>query len=150
MGRGSGAARKSVSTDPGRLLRDADQPGVMRLLLGIGGTADSWQALSQTAERAADVGDSITVAVVENPETEMNPEEIEEKVAETLAEHDLEADVRYLEGDPGAALVEVADSEGFDRIVLGGGQRSPMGKIRVGSVAEFVVLNAETTVTLVR
>lgn len=122
----------------------------MRLLLGIGGTADSWQALSRTAERAADVGDSITVAVVENPETETSPEEIEEKVVETLAEHDLEADVRHLEGDPGAALVEVADSEGFDRIVLGGGERSPMGKIRVGSVAEFVVLNAETTVTLVR
>jgi nucleotide-binding universal stress UspA family protein len=122
----------------------------MRLLLGIGGTADSWQALSRTAERAADAGDELTVAILENPETDLDSGEIEEKVAEALAEHDLEPDVRHLEGDPGAALVEIADSEGFDRIVLGGGQRSPMGKIRVGSVAEFVVLNAETTVTLIR
>ena len=55
-----------------------------------------------------------------------------------------------VEGDPGAMLVEIADGEGYDQIVLGGGERSPMGKIRVGQVAEFVVLNAETSVTLVR
>ncbi|MDL5362105.1 universal stress protein [Halalkalicoccus sp. NIPERK01] len=122
----------------------------MKLLLGIGGSDDSWRALSRTAERAANAGDSLTVAILENPDSEMTPDEIESKVDKTLAEYDLEADVRHVEGDPGAMLVEIGDGEGYDQIVLGGGQRSPMGKIRVGQVAEFVVLNAETSVTLVR
>lgn len=122
----------------------------MRLLLGIGGSDDSWRALSQTAARAAEAGDSLTVAILDNPDSETTPEEIEEKVEQRLSEHDLAADVRHVEGDPGAMLVEIADGEGYDQIVLGGGERSPMGKIRVGQVAEFVVLNAETSVTLVR
>lgn len=122
----------------------------MRLLLGIGGSDDSWRALTQTAERAAEADDSLTIAVLENPDSEMTPEEIEEKAEQALSEHDLDAEIRHVEGDPGAMLVEIADSEGYDQIVLGGGERSPMGKIRVGQVAEFVVLNAETSVTLVR
>lgn len=123
----------------------------MKLLLGIGGSDDSWRALSQTAERAAEAGDSLTVAILENPDTEMAPEGIETKIEQTLAEYEnLDADVRHVEGDPGAMLVEIGDSEDYDQIVIGGGERSPMGKIRVGQVAEFVVLNAETSVTLVR
>lgn len=122
----------------------------MRLLLGIGGSDDSWHALTQTAERAAKAGDSLTVAILDNPDTEMSPDEIESKVERTLSEYDLEADVQHLEGDPGAMLVEEGDCGEYDQIVIGGGERSPMGKIRVGQVAEFVVLNAETSVTLVR
>lgn len=123
----------------------------MKLLLGIGGSDDSWRALSQTAERAAEAGDSLTVAILENPDTEMAPVDIETKIEQTLTEYEnLDADVRHVEGDPGAMLVEIGDVEGYDQIVIGGGERSPMGKIRVGQVAEFVVLNAETSVTLVR
>ncbi len=122
----------------------------MRLLLGIGGSDDSWHALSQTAERAAEAGDSLTVAILDNLDTEMSPDEIEAKVERALSEHDLEADIHHLEGDPGAMLVEMGDDGEYDQIVIGGGERSPMGKIRVGQVAEFVVLNAETSVTLVR
>jgi len=46
--------------------------------------------------------------------------------------------------------VTIANQESFDRIVLGSGERSPLGKIQLGSVAEFVLLNAQTSVTLVR
>jgi len=53
-------------------------------------------------------------------------------------------------GHPGSRLVELAEREGADRIVLGGGETSPLGKVQLGSVAEFVLLNAKTTVTLVR
>jgi len=47
-------------------------------------------------------------------------------------------------------LVEVAEREGFDRIVLGGGETSPLGKVKLGSIAEFVILNAGVSVTLIR
>lgn len=122
----------------------------MDLLFGIGGTDDSWAALSHTVERVAETGDSLTVAILDNPDSGMAPDEIETKVTDTLADHDLDAEIRHVEGDPGPMLVEIANGEGYDRIVIGGGERSPMGKIRVGQIAEFVVLNAETTVTLVR
>jgi nucleotide-binding universal stress UspA family protein len=44
----------------------------------------------------------------------------------------------------------MAEREGFDELVLGGGERSPSGKMRLGRAAEFAVLNAHTTVVLVR
>lgn len=122
----------------------------MRTLVGIGGSEDSLLALDAALERAAAAGDDVTVAVVENPDSPRSVEEVEAQVRDQLSTADVDADVRILEGDPGSRLVEVADGEGFDRIVLGGGETSPLGKINVGSIAEFVLMNAKTTVTLVR
>jgi len=122
----------------------------MRVLLGIGGSDDSLLALDRAIERAGEAGDDLTVAVVENPSSNLSVDEVERRVRERLAVSDLDASVRVLEGDPGSRLVEVADEEGFDRIALGGGETSPLGKIKVGSIAEFVVLNSHTTVTLIR
>jgi nucleotide-binding universal stress UspA family protein len=122
----------------------------MNILLGIGGSEDGMRALDRTVSRAADAGDDLTVAIVENPESDRTPEAIEERVRERLAGSGVDADVRHLNGDPGSALVALAEDEEFDEIVLGGGQRSPMGKIQLGGITEFVLLNAHVTVTLVR
>ncbi|MGZ0746999.1 MULTISPECIES: universal stress protein [unclassified Haloparvum] len=122
----------------------------MKLLLGIGGTDDSLAALDQTVERAVAAGDDLTVAVLENPDSPRTPEEVVDHVEKHLAEANLDASICRVEGDPGSRLVELAESEDFDGIVLGGGERSPMGKINLGSIAEFVILNATTSVTLVR
>ncbi|MFB6097184.1 MAG: universal stress protein [Haloferacaceae archaeon] len=122
----------------------------MKVLLGIGGADDSLDALEATVERAASAGDDLTIAILENPASDRTPGEIEDRAGEVLAEHGIEAAIRHVEGDPGSRLVEIAESEAFDEIVLGGGQTSPMGKIRIGSIAEFVLLNSHTTVTLVR
>jgi len=75
---------------------------------------------------------------------------VEHRVRERLDELGFEADVRQVTGHPGSQLVELAAGEGFDRIVIGGGQRSPLGKIELGELAEFVLLNADRSVTLVR
>ena len=122
----------------------------MKTLLGIGGSDDSLRALEETVSRAKATGDDLTVAIVENPESDRTPEEIETAIEEVLAESNLDAQVRHLSGDPGSQLVDTAEAEGFDWIVLGGGQRSPMGKIRLGHIAEFVLLNSHVTVTLIR
>lgn len=122
----------------------------MHVLLGIGGSDDSIRALEQVVERSADVGDDLTVAIVDNPRSERSREEIAECVDQVLSGAELSAPVRHVEGDPGSELVDIAEREGFDQIALGGGQLSPMGKINVGSIAEFVLLNAHTTVRLVR
>ncbi|MFB6074734.1 MAG: universal stress protein [Haloarculaceae archaeon] len=122
----------------------------MKILLGVGGSELSYNALTETIERAVEAGDSVTVAIFGNEEVDTDGEAIEERVRETLAEHEFEAEIRHVEGDPGSELVDIADGEGFDRIVLGSGERSPLGKIRLGSIAEFVLLNAQTPVTLIR
>ncbi|WP_254831695.1 universal stress protein [Haloglomus salinum] len=122
----------------------------MKVLLGVGGSDDSLRALERAVERAREASDELTVAVLDNPESAAAVDDVEERVRDTLAAADVDAAVRRLEGDPGSRLVDVAEREGFDRIVLGGGETSPLGKIQLGSIAEFVVLNASVSVTLVR
>lgn len=122
----------------------------MRVLLGIGGSEDSLRALEVTVERVRETGDELTVAVVDNPESNKGQAALAETAREALAAAELGDNVRTLSGDPGPALVELAEAEGFDRIVLGGGDTSPLGKVQLGSITEFVVLNATVTVTLVR
>lgn len=122
----------------------------MNVLLGIGGTDDSFQALHETVERAAATGDEVTVAVLDNPASDRTQESVAEEVRERLADSEIDAELRLVDGDPGSQLVEIGEREGFDQIVLGGGQRSPMGKIDLGHVSEFVLLNATTSVKLVR
>lgn len=122
----------------------------MRVLLGIGGSDDSFTALEATVERARTAGDDLSIAVVDNPSTDRSYADIEAQILSVLDEAGVEADVRRVEGDAGSQLVQIAESEGFDRIALGGGQTSPMGKITLGQIAEFVLLNSPVTVTLVR
>jgi nucleotide-binding universal stress UspA family protein len=122
----------------------------MKLLLGIGGSDDSIRALERAVDRAAETGDDLTVAILRNPATEVDPPEIESRVQAVLNEAGVEATIRHLDGDPGSELVDLAEREGYDRIVLGGGETSPMGKIKLGSIAEFVLLNSHVSVTLVR
>ena len=122
----------------------------MKVLLGVGGSDDGLTALDRTIARTAEAGDDLTVAVVENPAADRSTEAVREAVEARLAEANLDADVVVLEGHPGSQLVELAEREGFDRIVLGGGKTSPLGKVSLGSISEFVVLNATVSVTLVR
>jgi nucleotide-binding universal stress UspA family protein len=122
----------------------------MKVLLGFGGTDDAVEALQKTIERVADVGDDLTVALVDDPAADVPREDLEATVRDLLEDADVEAAVRHVEGDAGAALVEIAEAEDFDQIALGGGEKSPMGKIRIGNLQEFVLLNSHKTVTLVR
>lgn len=122
----------------------------MDLLLGIGDGEDSFRALEETIERAREAGDTLTIAIVEDPDSETGTGDVEARVEEALEAASFEAEVRTLSGHPGSQLLELAEREGHDRIVLGGGETSPLGKVQLGSVAEFVLLNARTTVTLVR
>lgn len=122
----------------------------MKVLLGIGGTDDSLDALKRTVSRAVQADDELTVAILDNPESPRDAEEVETYARDVLADAGLNADVRHVAGDPGSELVRISEEEDFDQIALGGGERSPMGKIRLGHVAEFVLLNSHVSVTLVR
>ena len=122
----------------------------MKLLLGIGGGDDSLQALERTVNRAADAGDDLTVAILDDPQRDRPVEDIEREVDRALAAAGVDAEVRHVDDDLGSELVAIAESEGFERITIGGGTTSPMGKIQLGSTAEFVLLNSHVSVSLVR
>lgn len=120
----------------------------MHLLFGVGDADDGLPALEATVERARAAGDTLTVAVYSDETTA--PDDLAATVRDRLADLDFDATVVTVEGDAGGQLVDLADREDVDRIVLPGGERSPLGKIRLDRVAEFVLLNATQTVTLVR
>jgi len=122
----------------------------MRTLLGIGGSEDSLYALEVAIDRAKEAGDDLTIAIVENPEASLTESEIRDRVAEALSDAEFDAEITALSGHPGSQLVDLAERGSFDRIALGGGETSPLGKVQLGEISEFVLLNAQTTVTLVR
>lgn len=122
----------------------------MNVLVGLVGSDESLKTLRQTIERTREVGDDLTVAVVEKPESKRSQAEMVERTEELLAEAEIDAEIVTLEGDPGSALVDHAEQGEFDQLVIGGGTLSPMGKIQLGPITEFVLLNAPTTVKLVR
>ncbi len=120
----------------------------MKVLLGVGGGEDSDIALDRTLERAAEAGDDLTIGVFGSNNATI--EEVEQTVKDRLATADVDADIRRIEEQPASRLVELAETESFDQLVIGGGQRSPMGKISLGAITEFVLLNAQVTVRLER
>lgn len=122
----------------------------MNVLLGLAGSDESITALRRTIDRTTEIGDDLTVVVLEKEETERSQEEMYQQAEKLLSEADIDAEIERLEGDPGSSLVNYAEQGEFDQLVIGGGTISPMGKIQLGSLTEFVLLNAPTTVKLVR
>jgi nucleotide-binding universal stress UspA family protein len=144
-----GAAIEKACRRSGRLFVVGIEMCIMHVLLGVGGDDRSLQALSETVQRARAAGDDLTVAVYSDADG-LTRGDVETSVRERLDELGYDAEVRPLEGDPGSSLVALAEEESFDRIALAGGHRSPLGKIQLDPVSEFVLLNATTTVTLIR
>ena len=122
----------------------------MRILLGVGGSDDSLRALERTIKRTREAGDELTVAILDEGGTDRSVDDVEADVRDALDAGGVDAEIRSVEGDPGSELVDIAESEGFDRIALSGGTTSPMGKIQLGSTAEFVLLNSHVSVSLIR
>jgi nucleotide-binding universal stress UspA family protein len=119
----------------------------MQVIVGVDGSDHAMEALVAAVERTRDAGDDLTVAVYAG---ERPVAAVERSVRDRLAALGCDAPIERLEGHPGGKLVERAERGAYDRIILPGGTRSPLGKIRFDSTVEFVLLNAHTSVTLVR
>ncbi len=53
-------------------------------------------------------------------------------------------------GDPGDMIIEAAEAEHADMVLVGSHGRGPVGRLLLGSVSEFVVRNAPCPVLVVR
>ncbi|MWV38556.1 universal stress protein [Natrialba sp. INN-245] len=122
----------------------------MNVLVGLGGSDESIKTLRRTIERTQEVGDDLTVAVLDKPDSPRSQDEMYDDTAKLLDDAGVDSEIVRLEGDPGSSLVDYAEQGEYDQLVIGGGTLSPMGKIQLGPITEFVLLNAPTTVKLVR
>lgn len=120
----------------------------MRLIVGVDGTDKGMDAFEEAIEQADDA-EALTVAIYSASE-DTATETVEEMVRSHLEEYSIGAEIEVLENDPGSQLVELADLGEYDQIFLPGGRESPLGKITLDSTIEFVLLNARTSVTLIR
>lgn len=122
----------------------------MRVLVGLNGGDQSIAVLERTIERAQQTDDELTVALFESPSGTETVPELREQAREVLADHDVEAELWEFDENPGSKLVEAAEAEGFDQLVITDGEPTPMGKIHLDSVSQFVLFNSQVTVKLVR
>lgn len=74
----------------------------------------------------------------------------EELLAEAREEHGDDLDGETTVGRPSRVIVETAEEDEFDHIVIGSHGRSGVSRILLGSVAESVVRDAPVPVTVVR
>jgi nucleotide-binding universal stress UspA family protein len=122
----------------------------MHVLVGVGAADPIEELLPKAVASAREAGDELTVAVMPAPDGGGDLEAAERRARTVLDEESFEAELRVLSGHPGSELVEFVESGPFDRLAICGGKRSPLGKIQTGNTTEFVLLNAGTTVTLLR
>lgn len=79
-----------------------------------------------------------------------NADELLETAREIGDEHDVSLTTETVVGVPARSIVEYAEENAVDQIVLGSHGRSGMSRILLGSVAEQVVRRASVPVTVVR
>ena len=72
------------------------------------------------------------------------------RVVEDARKHGVSALCLIWEGDPGDVVIEAAEAEGADIIVVGSHARGPVGRLLLGSVSSYVVDHANRPVVVVR
>lgn len=130
----------------------------MKILVGYDGTKVSGNALRQARNHAKAFAAKVYVVTSLVKGTEKNLQEI------TEAEGSLEYARNFFDNDkipcevhllvrglsPGEDLVQFAKEEEVDEIIVGVRRRSKVGKLILGSTAQYVILNSPCPVTTVK
>jgi len=147
--------------------RTAEGPGahLKKLLLATDLTEASASATDEAFALASRLDASLLVVSVIDPGSLLMPggrfrvrvdqvRERREQLAQELVERGRAAgiDVSFLiwTGDPGDMIVEAAEAEHADMILVGSHGRGAVGRLFLGSVSEHVVRNAPCPVLVVR
>ncbi|MEJ2220711.1 MAG: universal stress protein [Desulfobacterales bacterium] len=130
----------------------------MKILIGYDGTNSAKEALNLAKSHAKVFGASVEVVTSMQKGTESEREVIERaerglEYAKSLFEKDDIACNTHLliRGlSAGEDLVEFANENQIDQIVVGVKRRSKVGKLLMGSTAQYVILQAECPVVTVK
>lgn len=101
-------------------------------------------------EVVAVVAHALTSEEREVPEAMRRVDRIEtvRRVIEILDEEGVAHETRELSSPPAEGILDLAEDEKIDEIVMGGRKRSPAEKAILGSVTQKVILNADIPVVV--
>jgi len=123
----------------------------------------SQEAFKWATSLARDSGASITIVHVEEPpmaygggemyagDDQGHREELKKSLIETVpADPSIQFEHKLLVGDPATAIVQLADEENADFIVIGTHGRTGLTRLLMGSVAESIVRRAKCPVLTIK
>ena len=157
--------RRETAPQPGTAPAATPPAGMQKLLLATDLSEASYSATEQAFELASRLGAALLVVSVIDPGSLLLPggrfrarvdqvRERREQQAQALVERGLNqgVDVSFLiwTGDPGDQIVEAAEAELVDMVLVGSHGRGAVGRLFLGSVSEHVVRNAPCPVLVVR
>ena len=130
----------------------------MKILVGYDGTNSAKEALNLAKSHAKAFGASVDVVTSMQKGTESDRNDIEQaerglEYAKSLFEKaDISCNTHLLiRGlSPGEDLVEFANENQIGEIVVGVKRRSKVGKLLMGSTAQYVILKADCPVVTVK
>lgn len=130
----------------------------MKILVGYDGTNSAKEALNLAKTHAQAFGATVDVVTSMQKGTEHQREDIEQaerglEYAKSIFEENNVACKTHLliRGmSPGEDLVEFAKENEADEIVVGVKRRSKVGKLLLGSTAQYVILQAHCAVVSVK
>jgi nucleotide-binding universal stress UspA family protein len=134
------------------------------ILVATDGSPASVAASEEAIDLAARLGARlIVIAVVSPPELQApgaiwpgtvaaareEAEGITRRVVDQARRSGVEAAYLTFEGQPGEAIVQAAEAEAADMVVVGAHGRTVVGRLLLGSVSEFLVRHARVPVLVV-
>ncbi len=130
----------------------------MKILVGYDGTNAAKEALSLAKEHAKAFGGSVNIVTSMEKGTESQREEIEqaerglEWAKSLFDENDIDCKSHLLIRGlmPGEDIVQFAEENSADEIIVGVKRRSKVGKLLLGSTAQYVILKANCPVVSVK
>jgi len=117
-----------------------------RILVGYDGSATAAKATARAVEVAKATGAALTVLSV-GTKQKMQP--ALDAVVETHQSSGVTIDTRVEEGDPAAVLVDVAENDGYDLLVVGNKGMSGASRFLLGSVPNKVSHHAHSALLIV-
>lgn len=138
---------------------------VSRVLVAVDGSEQSTEALEYAISEHPEA-DLIAIHVIDilagmygehyvdyqeiRTGQEQRAEGVLNTAEEIAAEHDRELTTETIVGKPATAIVDAAEEQDVDQIVIGSRGRSGVSRVLLGSVAETVVRRSPVPVTVVR
>ncbi len=130
----------------------------MRILVGYDGTNAAKEALNLAKVHAKSFGAAVDVVTSMEKGTENQREDIDqaerglEWAKSIFDEKDIACNTHLLIRGltPGEDLVEFAEENNVDEILVGVKRRSKVGKLLMGSTAQYVILKASCPVVSVK